>query len=272
MARASIPVFLVVCTIPAFAMAQTAPAPSPFSGSVFLANDYVYRGLSNSSGDPTLQGTFQYTSPVGAYAEIAGSNTSWITDGYGAGSSHPIEIDFFLGWKFAAPRNVNFDVGVERYAFPGHAPLDGYPPGTTNPDTSEAYVGVTWRWISLRYAYAFTDAFGNADSRGSDYLDLTIAAPLGRSGFTLTAHAGRQRFDGVNAALWPPSTSCSNRCLSYTDYLLGVDKPWHGFDFSLSFTHTNARARAFDGSPVYLNRFGDNIGANHWIISVTKSF
>lgn len=272
MARASVSVFLGVCAIPALTVAQTPPAASPVSSTLTLVSDYVYRGLTNTSGDPAIQGSFDYSNPAGFYAGVWGSNSSWISDGYAPGSSHSIEIDLYTGWRFKLPKDFTLEAGYQRYAFPGRAPPHGYAAGTTRPDTDEVHLAGGWRWITLSYYDTLSDAFGNADSVGSGYLDLTLAVPLADSGFTLTTLAGRQRFRGVNAAAWAPSTQCTNRCLSYTDYFIGVGKSWYGLDFALAFTHTNARARAFDGAPVYLNRFGDNVGENHWIFSVQKSF
>lgn len=271
MAQATRHAFLALCTLALGARAQSPATPSPFSGSIVLASQYVYRGLANSSGNPALQGGFKYSLPSGFHAGVYGSNSSWIPDGYAPGSSHPVEIDLDAGWKIAVTQDFSLDLGLLHYAFPGHAPVQGYASGTTDPATDEAYLGAAWHWVSAKYSRAWSDAFGTAASRGSDYLEVALAAPLGDGGITLTVHAGRQRFRGGNAALWPAASGCSNRCLSYTDYSLGVDKTWRGIDFGLTFAHANARARAFDGTPVYLNRFGDNIGGNHWIASLSKA-
>ena len=263
---------LVLCGVTACVSAQAAGTPSSFTGNVTVASQYVYRGLANSSGNPAVQAGFKYSHPDGFYAGVFGSNSSWIPDGYAPGSSHSLETDLYLGWQFSVAHATGIDVGVLHYAFPGHAPPQGYAAGTTSPDTDEVYMGVSWRWVSLKYSYALDDAFGTSASRGSDYLDLTVTAPLGDSGFSLSAHAGRQRFRGTNAPLWPAATGCTNRCLSYTDFSLGLTRTWFGADFGVAFTHTNARGLAVDGTPVYDNRFGDNIGRSHWIFTVAKSF
>lgn len=263
--------WITVCALPAIITAQETPTP-PITVNVAVVSQYVYRGLTNSSGNPAVQAGVDYTNPAGFYAGAWGSNTSWITDGYAPDSSHSVEIDLYFGWRLTLAQNLNLEAGYQHYAFPGHSPPEGYAPGTTRPDTDEVHVVGGWKWVTLSYFYTLGDAFGNRDSRGSDYLGLGVAVPLSDSGATLTAHAGRQRFSGNNAALWSPSSGCTNRCLSYTDYAIGVDKQWLGVDFTLTFTTTNARPAAFDGSPVYLNRFGDNIGKSHWIFSAQKKF
>ncbi|MBS0556167.1 MAG: hypothetical protein JSR27_02005 [Proteobacteria bacterium] len=263
--------WIVACALPAAALAQEAPA-QPVTFNVAVASQYVYRGLANSSGDPAVQAGLDYTNPAGFYLGAWGSNSSWITDGYAPDSGHSIEIDGYFGWRFTPTPDVSVEVGYQRYAFPGHSPPHGYAPGTTRPDTDEVHVTGGWKWITLSYFYTLGNAFGNRDTQGSEYLLLAAAVPLGDSGATLSAHVGRQRFSGNNPDLWAPSSACTNRCLSYTDFAIGADRQWFGIDFALTFTNTNARATAFDGSPVYRNRFGDNIGDSQWILSAKKTF
>lgn len=255
----------VAChAMPSLAVAQEGTA-SPIRANVALVSNYVYRGLTNSSGDPAIQGGFDFEHSSGFYAGIWGSST-------GPDSSYEIEIDGYFGWRFTPAPDFSLEVGYQRYAFPGHSPAGGHDPGTTSPDTDEIHVAGGWKWFTLTYAYILGDAFGKRDAQGSDYLQLAAAIPLGASGVTLSAHVGRQHFRGTNAPLWPASTGCSNDCLSYTDYAVGMHKLCWGLDFGVAYTTTNARARLGDGTPVYLDGFNDNIGGDQWIVSVQKSF
>ncbi|HET8598006.1 MAG TPA: TorF family putative porin [Castellaniella sp.] len=267
-------ILAVACTAPTLATANQGGPVSPhsFTANVAIVSQYVFRGLTQTDGRPAIQGGFDYAHASGFYAGLWGSNVSWITDGYASGASYSVELDTYAGWKFALPLDITLDVGFLRYNYPGHAPAGGFAAGTARPDTNEIYAAAGWKWVTLKYSYSLGDTFGVQDARGSDYIDLSAAVPLSDTGFTLSGHVGHQRYRGTNAALWPAASGCTNSCLSYTDYRIGVNKEWLGITFGLGFTTTDARATAPDGTAIYANRFGTNIGRNQWIVSAQKTF
>ena len=62
--------------------AQDAPVlPGPaLTGSVSIVNDYLFRGLSQTSQDPALQAGAEYGSADSWYVGGWGSNVSWLSD------------------------------------------------------------------------------------------------------------------------------------------------------------------------------------------------
>ncbi|HET7635400.1 MAG TPA: TorF family putative porin [Burkholderiales bacterium] len=262
----------MACATPAFADSDAASPPHAFTANIGVVSQYVFRGLTQTDERPALQGGFDYSHASGFYAGIWGSNVSWISDGYAPGSSYSVELDTYAGWKFALPHDITLDAGFLRYNYPGHEPAGGFAAGTTRPDTNELYVAAGWKWLTLKYSYSLGDTFGVQDARGSDYIDLTAAVPLADTGFTLSAHAGHQRYRGTNAALWPAASGCTNSCLSYTDYKLAINREWFGINFGLAYTTTDADATARDGTLIYRNNFGTNIGRSQWFVSAQKTF
>lgn len=257
---------------PIAVMAQAKPPESPhtFTGNVGLFNQYIFRGLTQTDRKPALQGGFDYAHASGFYAGIWGSNVSWLTDSSYAGGSYSIELDTYLGFKMPVG-DFTFDVGFLRYNYPGRAPLAGIPVGFRKPDTNELYAAASWKFVTLKYSYAISDAFGVADSKGTDYLDLTAALPIGDTGFTVIGHVGRQNFKGTNSALWA-GTGCNQSCFDYTDWRVAVAKEFMGLNFSLGYTKADTKATTPSGAAVWNNNYRRNIGDGTWTVGVQKTF
>ncbi len=85
-----------------------------FSGNVAITSDYIFRGISQTAGDPTVQGGFDWASED-FYAGIWASGVD-----FGDGTS--AEVDFYGGWTPSIGA-VDFNVGILYYLYPA-APQD----------------------------------------------------------------------------------------------------------------------------------------------------
>jgi len=91
---------------PAFAQDVT------ITGNVALATDYAFRGISQTTEAPAIQGGFDATfGDSGFYAGAWASNIN-----FGAGGAN-LELDVYGGYKFALG-GVAMDVGVLGYLYP----------------------------------------------------------------------------------------------------------------------------------------------------------
>lgn len=164
-------------------------SPHSLSANVSMTSDYVFRGISQSSGDPAIQGGFDYSHSSGFYLGTWGSNVSWIKDfqGYQNGS---LEVDLYGGFRNAiGDTGVNYDVGVVTYMYPGEKAA------APDADTTEVYASLGWKWFTLKYSHSTSSGtFGFANSRGSNYLDLSASVPIGETGLTAAAHWGTFNF------------------------------------------------------------------------------
>ena len=246
------------------------PSAHTLTGNAGLFSQYIFRGLTQTNEKPALQGGFDYSHSAGFYAGVWGSNISWITDTVQpapAGLSASLELDTYFGFKNSFADDFTYDVGFLRYNYPG-----SYPALFVKPDTNEIYGAIGYKWLTAKYSYSLGDTFGFAQARGTDYLDISANFPVADTGITLGAHVGKQSYKGTNAALWGAS-GCTNKCLDYTDYKLGVSKDFSGYVVGLAFTNTNAKAFAPDGvTAIYQNGFGKNIGRSETVLSVSKTF
>src|SRR5262245_2646296 len=74
-------------------------ADSSFSGNVALTSDYVFRGISQTQGDPAIQGGFDFTTNVGNAPFYAGAWASNVDFGSPSAVHVPMELDIYAGVK-----------------------------------------------------------------------------------------------------------------------------------------------------------------------------
>jgi uncharacterized protein (TIGR02001 family) len=200
------------------AQAQQPPAsPHTYTGNVGLFSQYIFRGLTQTNGEPALQGGFDYAHESGFYAGTWGSNISWLQDGgsYRAGGS--LELDIYGGYKGTLGKtDIGYDVGLLYYWYPG----DVTPGAYWKADTLEIYGALSWKWLSGKLSYSLDDTtFGVPDSRGTYYFDLTANYPIPNTKLTLVAHYGMQTFDGQT----PGAPADNDTLYSYKDWKLGLN-------------------------------------------------
>ncbi|MCU6614863.1 hypothetical protein H4P35_04785 [Achromobacter sp. 77] len=237
-------------------LAQAADAPvatdavSPYSltANVTLASQYRYRGLMQTNNQPAIQGGFDLAHASGFYLGNWNSSISWLNDS-NSDVSAPVEMDFYGGYKGNLTNSVPVDLGVLQYYYPGD-----YPSGFTSPDTTELYAGIGYGPVMFKYSLALTNLFGFADSKYSQYFDLSGNFDTGIWGLVLNAHAGRQIVRNVDNG-------------SYTGWKLGLTKDFgQGLSVSLAYLDTNA------DRAVYTNTRGRDMGRATGLLSVTKTF
>ncbi|MGF6419833.1 uncharacterized protein (TIGR02001 family) [Stenotrophomonas sp. AN71] len=154
--------------------AGSAQAQVQVSGSAALTTDYVWRGSSQSDGDPAVQAGAKVAIASGWYASAWGSNVSFTPDN-GAHS----EFDLVAGWSGALAPDWTLDANLTRYLYPGT--------GRTL-DWTELNTTLTWKqraWLQVAHS---NDALAGGH-RGT-YAQLGVRVPL-HERFRLEAAVGR---------------------------------------------------------------------------------
>ena len=245
----------------ATAAAAADESPHTLTANLGLYSQYVFRGLTQSREEPAIQGGADYSHASGFYAGTWLSNVSWFSD-TNAGNSNSLEWDLYGGFRKSWDNGFSGDVGYLRYEYPGSYPA--LPAGTVEPNTDEAYAAVGWKWVSLKYSYAFSNLFGVEDSEGSDYLDLTVTVPL-NDRFTAALHAGQQNFKGASTYAQLQGTT-NDALYSYEDYRAtlncGLGKGWTA---SLTYTTTTAKDAGY-------TVLGENIGDDQVVVGIARTF
>jgi uncharacterized protein (TIGR02001 family) len=234
---------------PALASAQEATSPHAFTGNFALTSDYVFRGVSQTQNEPAVQGGFDYAHSSGVYIGTWASNVDWVSLGYKEDSS--MEIDLYGGYK-GTLGDFGYDVGAITYYYPGDDVA-----GATDPDTTEVYVGASWKFLSAKYSHAVSDHIfgwtttGGGKTRGSYYAELNANYNLG-SGWGVLAHVGYQDIKDNDDA-------------SYTDWKIGVSKDLGVAVATLAYSDTNAEDSAYTWA-------GEEVADGRVIVSFSKSF
>lgn len=242
----------------ALAAAALAPIPafaedSSLAFNVGVVSDYRYRGISQTRLKPALQGGIDYAYG-GFYVGAWASTIKWIKDAGAEKGS--VELDLYGGYKAPINDSLSYDVGVLRYEYVGNKL--GNVSGFANANTTEVYGALTFGPATAKLSYSLTDTFGNIDSDGSYYFDLSAGFDVG-GGFMLTPHIGYQKIENGNL-------------YSYTDYSLTVSKEvMPGLSLSLAAVATNTRK--VNGVSAYANLVnGKDLGRNGVVAGVKYTF
>jgi uncharacterized protein (TIGR02001 family) len=301
---ASLAVNLGAQAPPAPAAAPTPGPPPPpailgfaLTGSATLGSQYIWRGLTQTDGKPTIQGELDLVHPSGFYVSTSLSNISWFTDQNAGLASAPtalgspgqvgaplyspnkvnsagVELDLFGGYKWGFSKDWTLDVGIYRYLYPGNYENLG---AFRAPHTTEAYLGVSYSWASLKYSRGLSNNFmGVYNALGTSYIDLSLSIPLGESGWTVLLHGGKTTYpSNANPDFFTNGTHLTgdNSLFSYSDFKLGIAKEISGYTLTLAATNANTKARAADNDvPVYENAMGRNIGGSRGTFTISKAF
>jgi uncharacterized protein (TIGR02001 family) len=267
----------------ALAQAPAAPAsPHTVSGNMTIASDYRFRGISQTFGEgfkagPAIQGGIDYAHESGAYVGNWNSNVSG--NQYPNGSS--IEMDFYGGWKKSFGE-VGLDVGAIYYYYPGAKFVATDAAGSTvtkKIDNFEFYLGGSWKWLSAKYYYSFTDYFGQSE-------DVVVAldnpnesaGALGRSGNT----KGTQYLTFAGSYEIVPKLTLVGSLgytwvahyndLNYMDYKLGVTYDLSGWLLGAAIVGTDADKNFYYATNATAVGTVRNIGEPTLVLTVGKSF
>jgi len=183
--------------------ATAGAAQAEISGTVTAVSDYDFRGISQTSTGPALQGSLDWSSEGGFYLGAWGSNVD-----FGDCCDENIEIDLYGG--FRGGETITYDVGGIWYAYPGADSID-YP---------EIYASVGWNWLSAKVWYSWD--FGNTDEDAM-YYEANASIPFGETGLGLGLHVGYSDGD-----YWDTLYGGG-----YTDYSIGLTYALSHFTFGL---------------------------------------
>ena len=207
------------------------------TGNAAVVSDYRYRGITQTTFKPAVQVGADLALPNGLYLGAWATNIKWIKD-YGAidfeinktvGIKGGTEVDIYGGYKAEITKGLTGDIGLLRYQYPGNslAKHTGY----DNANTTEVYGALSFGPATLKYSRSTTNLFGNIDSKGSGYLDLSASFDMG-NGWTVSPHVGRQ-------------TIANSPAGNYVDVSLGVTKDFSGLLIGLTYITVDAKDEGF---------------------------
>lgn len=200
---------------------SAATALAEVSGNVALTTDYTFRGISQTSELPAIQGGFDYEHKSGFYAGVWGSNVEF------GDTKVNMELDVYAGFGFEVSEDVAFDAGILHYQYPGDTDLDY--------DYTEAYasVGLFGATIGINYSPEY---FGDTDAFFYYYGDYSLSVA---ENFSADAHVGYNAFDGEDAFGKFLVLDGDSEDEGYVDYSIGISTEFEGIGLSLAYVGTN---------------------------------
>lgn len=281
---------LALTTLPVTARAQSTPvdavsaeaAPPPaltVSGSVALASDYRFRGVSQTDEEPALQGGITLVHESGLYVGAWGSNLA----GWGTFGGANLELDLIAGYKAKLADSATLDVGLTWYMYPGGADETDFAEpyakltGTAGPATLTAGVAYAPRQQALGRYYntGAAAAAGTYDRPGAKddnfYLWGDGALAVAGTPLTAKAHIGHSRGqDGLG-----PNATAVSPTGSYWDWSLGADATWRNLTLNVSYVDTDISDRDAAYLRPSFSKGQDgtgNIASGTVVLSLTAAF
>ncbi len=210
MKQISILVAVLAGTTAAYAQEES---PHVAAGSVALATDYLFRGISQTDNSPSVQGSLEYNyTPWGIYLGAWASNVDTVT------SEGEIEIDWYGGFRGEfASTGIGWDLGAIFYHYPG----DDLEP---EKDYVEPKAGLNYKFqgVPLEPAAAATIYYSPdfyLETGDAVYVDGSLGLSL-PYGFGLGFHIGYQDVDDLG---------------DYIDWRVGLSREVLGFGLDVSY-------------------------------------
>lgn len=188
---------------------------SPWLVSLTITNDYVFRGLTQTTNIPAFEGSLTYTwQTSGIYVNLWGSNVNlYAIDG----SRGTVEIDTIVGIGNHINKDWSYQVSLDRYNYPRANRLS-YIEG----------IGIlTYKIISLTFAY--TNNEFNTHVSGYYYalaINYELPGKMPISGVNLSGTVGYYDLNRMSGK-------------SYANILLGASKDFGKFNLALQLSDTN---------------------------------
>ena len=265
-------------------IAAEAAAATPawtFPSSVSLVSDYIWRGQSQTWGNPAVQAVVEANHVSGAYVGFFGSNVSsnWLPNA-------SVEMDFSAGFRNTFATDFKYDIGGTYIYYPdgdfSKATNFGNPKSKLN--SFELYGSLGWKWFAVKAGYMPTKFYGwdNVNSTTQTVSPIAYgfagnpdAGITGSSkgAYYYMASASYDFPMGINLAgeighqTIPESTG-----LDWTWYKAGLTKNFEGGWALNAFYTATSGSTAYQRFASFANSTTYDVDKSKFVFGVTKSF
>jgi uncharacterized protein (TIGR02001 family) len=213
-----------------------------FGGALGVASDDVFRGVSLSDHQPSLQGDLHYRADRGWFAGLAAASVK-----RGHDQDTTAEFDPYLGFAWALGRDWSARLAYVHYAYPFNSPHRIY-------DYDELDGTLAWR------DRAFLSVAGSPDTGA----ETTRGTATGRAAlaYSLGVHQPLPQAFSINAGIgyydlrWAIGAG-------YAYWNTGIGYDWRAWHFEASYLGTDATAHRL---------YYDDLAANRWVVSLLWRF
>ncbi|MDI3259402.1 MAG: TorF family putative porin [Sinobacteraceae bacterium] len=213
-----------------------------FGGALGVASDDVFRGISLSDHQPSVQGDVHYRADAGWFAGLAAASVK-----RGRDQGTTVELDPYLGFAWALDSDWSARLAYVHYAYPFNSPHRLY-------DYDEADGTLAWRDRAFLTVAASPDT-GAETTRGTASGRAALAYSLGwhqplPGAFSVSAGVGYYDLR------WVIGTG-------YVYWNAGLSYDWGPMHLDASYIGTNATARQL---------YYDELAENRWVVSLLWRF
>ena len=146
------------CAIVFFSSTTTLQS-AEFESNVAIANDYVWRGMTQTAEEPAISGGFDIAGESGLYFGTWASNVEF-------GDGAALELDWYAGYANELDNGLSYDIGYLAFTYPGEDSLD----------FEELYFGLGYSYFGLTYS--------SGQDSAPDNTEFSVA--LGETGLGIT--------------------------------------------------------------------------------------
>lgn len=161
-------------------------AVGELSGRVTLASEYVFRGQTQSDGNPVVQAGIDYAHRSGFFLGAWASTLDLVSPT----GRRDAELDYYLGWHFSGDWPLSAALSLTRYTYPGQTTAFDY-------DYTEALVTASWEGrYSLEIGYA-QDVYGFPVN--ARHIELRVDWPL-RNAWVISGGLGVNDLENLGSS------------------------------------------------------------------------
>ena len=233
-------------------LAVASAANADVSSTWTFATDYNFRGISQNSKEPVLQGSLDYAHDSGAYAGLWLSTVNF--DNNGVSKTNPnsqeyfhLERDVYAGLSEKLGSDLTLDLGGKYYTY-----------NTNKLNYGEAYVSLAYKsLVKAKFSYSpnFMSGGNTAVSKPAYAASVDGAVPL-PGNFSLLVQAGYNWGD-----YWDKTSR------EYMDYSAGFGYTLGKVDLSAKYVNTNTTMAK--GNRVTVDNLNN---AERAVLSMTTKF
>ena len=230
--------FVALVAVTGLALAEDPKKETgPMTATIGFVSDYTFRGITQTSEHPALQGTFEYAHSSGLYAGLFASTVAFADSTGAFKDTGRLETDLSAGYRFEA-LGLSWDVGGIAYLYPDQdrKPLVANSDPKTKYNWYEYQAKTTYEAIKDKLAFTVGYNHSNnywADSGKLDYLyastkialpfDATLQGSVGHSKIKYNSRFGAH---------------------DYNDWMIGIGREFFGVLVELRYVDTNISKRS----------------------------
>ena len=221
-------------------------AQADISATVTAVTDYTLNGISQTQGDPALQGSVDWAGTDGLSGVYAGTWASNVD--FGKDEDTNLEVDFYIGKYWQLNEKIGLDTGIAYYTYYGASYSDDY-------DYPEVYAkfGYNSSFGDSGLNFFYTNDY-NGTGADTSVVWITHKFKVAEGHYIQLRYDRSKSYD-EDKFIWGGSNEDS-----YDHYRIEYTTSWKGLDFNLAAEDTSNLADYYDADERVVLSIGKTFG------------